>query len=117
METKLYASGKARAGEGGVGAANKASGIAMTSGVLAGWGAGALAGSVLDEGDHHGAWISFTRSGLVRRVWARSEAGSCTARMKRAPSSGVSAAYTLSVEPKVQYSVPRATWPSRTHQD
>jgi hypothetical protein len=98
IATRLYASGKAGAGGGGVGAVNKASGKAMMSGGRAGRDVGALAGGVLDGFAHHGACMSSTRSGLVRRVLASSEAGSCTARVKRARSSGLSAAHNVSVE-------------------
>ena len=107
MATKLHAR-KALEDGGGVGAANKASGMARTSGGRAGRNTRALAGGAL-----------VTRSGLVRRVWTSSEARSCTACMKRAPSSGVSAAHILSAEAlstHVQYSVPGATRLSRTHQ-
>ena len=93
IATKLYANGKAGAGGVGVGAASKASGISMTSGGRAGRAAGACASSVLDESSHHGVGISSTMSGLDSKVLARSEAGSCTARVKRVRSSGVSAAH------------------------
>ena len=92
--------------------------MTMTPGSRTGRDAGALARGIVDKGNHHSAGIS-SRSGLARRVWASSEAGSCTARVKRAPSSGVSAAHILSAETlstNVQYSVPGATRPSGTHQ-
>ena len=106
MATRLYASGKAGAGGGSVGAVNNASGMTMTSGGRAGRDDGAFVVGVGDLVAHHGAGMSSTRSGLVRRVLASSEAGSCTARVKRARSSGVSAAHILSAEElstKVQY--------------
>jgi hypothetical protein len=98
MATRLYASGKVGAGGGSVGAVNNASGMTITSGGRAGRDAGAFAIGVGDLVTHHGAGISSIRSGLVRRVLASSEAGSCTARVKRSRCSGVSAAHILSEE-------------------
>ena len=98
IATRLYASGKAGAGgDGSVGVANRDFGIVMRSGGRAGRGAGALT-VIVDELAHQGAAISSARSGLVRRVLANSEVGSCTARVKRERSSGVSAAHILSAE-------------------
>jgi hypothetical protein len=76
-------------------------------------------GWILDEANHHSAGMLPTRLGLVRSVWAGSEAESCTARVKWACSSGVSEAHMLSTEAlstNVQHSMPRATRPSQTHQ-
>lgn len=99
IATRLYASGKAGAGgDWGVGAANKDFGMVMSSGGFAGRGAGVLAGRAVGGIVHHGAGMSTTRSGLVRRVLANSELGSCTARVKWERSSGVRAAHILSVE-------------------
>ena len=99
MATRLYASGKARgACEGEAEAVNIASGMAMTFGARAGRDTGALAWGVLGEVTHHGACMSSARSGLVRRVLASSEPGSCTARVKRARSSGVRTVHILSAE-------------------
>ena len=53
---------------------------------------------MLDKAIHHGVGMSSARSGLARRVLASSEAGSCTAQVKRARSSGVRAAHILSAE-------------------
>ena len=77
--------------------------------------AGSLAEGVLDEGNHHGAVMSSMRSGLVRRVWARSEAGSCTARAKRARFSGVSAAHILSMETHFSTPSPELSSIERAH--
>ena len=70
----------------------------MRSGGCAGRGAGVLTGGVVDGLVHQCAGMSSARSGLVRRVLDNSEVGSCTARVKRARSSGVSAAQILSAE-------------------
>jgi hypothetical protein len=96
IATKLYASGKA--GAGGDGFANRDFGMVMRLGGRAGRGVGALTGGVVDGTVHQGAGMSSARSGLVRRVLANSEVGSCTARVKRERSSGVSAAHISSAE-------------------
>ena len=97
IATRLYASGKAGAsGDERVGVANKDFDIVMGSGGRATHGAGPLTGGVVDEIVHQGAGMSSARSGLVRRVLANSEVGSCTARVKRERSSGVSAAHIIS---------------------
>ena len=81
-----------------MGAATRDFGMLMSSGGRAGRGAGVLAGGVVNGLVHQGAGMSSTRSGLVRRVLANSELGSCTARVKWERSSGVSAAHILSAE-------------------
>jgi hypothetical protein len=98
MATKLYASGKAGAGGGGGGAVNNASGMARTSGGRTGRDVGASASGALDDDSHHGVGISPAMSGLDSKVLASSEAGSCTALVKRVRSSGVSPAHIRSTE-------------------
>jgi hypothetical protein len=105
IATKLYASGKAGAGaDGAEGVANKASGMTMTSGGRAWRDAGAFGRGVLGGATHHGVGKSSVISGLASKVLASSEAGSCTARVKRARSSGVNAAHISSVDarPKIR---------------
>jgi len=91
--------------------ANRDFGIVMRLESCAGPGAGVLTGGVVQQG----AGMSSTRSRLVRRVLANSEFGSCTARVKRERSSGVSTAYILSTEAQVDSASRRSRSSLRRH--